>query len=500
MSSPGARWAGWAASPPSTSSRSAGSPSDSPGRRCAPSNGLPVSTRRGRPRRAVGARQHRTAFDAVAEHPSTVVALRDLYRELRLAGDRPPSTGWRRRRAAAATWRACLRLVADRLAPTWYDEGDLLTHAIADRRCRQLDPALTRVVVFLPQSLGPLEVDLRRARSATAGRCAVAARSHRRRAADRRSRGSRPPRCRRNPIAVAAASRAAAPPRSCRSPTPTRRSGTPSATVVDAARRRHAARPRSRPVADRSTVRPARRAPPRRWPASPGTGVRARKVSERLVPRFLLDLLDVDRRGLRRRDLFDLLADVPVRDRRRAAGLPSRPGSASAATPVSSRTTSGLRACGPYAASATASPPPTATATTSGDRSRRQSPQSRCRRRRVAGRRSSPSSATSSAAPARTRAWSEWADWAVAPDRTTGSARPRCSTLDEAEFQAWEHTTRVLDRLRHLDAVGESGDAQRVPSRVRRRVRRRTRPARADRRRCHDRVAGRVPSVSSPTR
>ena len=28
------------------------------------------------------------------------------------------------------------------------------------------------------------------------------------------------------------------------------------------------------------------------------------------MPRFLLDLLDVDRRGLRRRDLFNLLADV----------------------------------------------------------------------------------------------------------------------------------------------------------------------------------------------
>ena len=82
-----------------------------------------------------------TSFDAVAEHPSTVVALRDLYRELRLAGgqavDRLANASRRGREVA----RIC-RLVADRLAPSWYDEGDLLIHAVAavgagvSRRCR----------------------------------------------------------------------------------------------------------------------------------------------------------------------------------------------------------------------------------------------------------------------------------------------------------------------------------------------------------------------------
>ncbi|HZI44238.1 MAG TPA: hypothetical protein VFD53_03395, partial [Ilumatobacter sp.] len=95
-----------------------------------------------------------TAFDAVAEHPSTVVALRDLYRELRFAGD--PAVD----RLAQASRRGrdvagICRLVAERLAPTWYDEGDLLSHAIGTARAGQLDPALTRVVLFLPQSLGP---------------------------------------------------------------------------------------------------------------------------------------------------------------------------------------------------------------------------------------------------------------------------------------------------------------------------------------------------------
>ena len=44
------------------------------------------------------------------------------------------------------------------------------------------------------------------------------------------------------------------------------------------------------------------------WNGRPGT-----RLVERLVPRLVIDLLDVDRRGLRRRDLFDLLADVPAR-------------------------------------------------------------------------------------------------------------------------------------------------------------------------------------------
>ena len=44
------------------------------------------------------------------------------------------------------------------------------------------------------------------------------------------------------------------------------------------------------------------------WNGRPGT-----LVTERLVPRFLLDLLRLDRRGLRRRDVFDFLADLPVR-------------------------------------------------------------------------------------------------------------------------------------------------------------------------------------------
>jgi len=37
-------------------------------------------------------------------------------------------------------------------------------------------------------------------------------------------------------------------------------------------------------------------------------------LTERLAQRLVLDLLDVDRCGLRWRDLFDMMADLPLRD------------------------------------------------------------------------------------------------------------------------------------------------------------------------------------------
>ena len=45
------------------------------------------------------------------------------------------------------------------------------------------------------------------------------------------------------------------------------------------------------------------------WNGRPGTA-----VAERLAPRLVLDLLDIDRRGLRRHGFFSLVADVPPSD------------------------------------------------------------------------------------------------------------------------------------------------------------------------------------------
>jgi ATP-dependent helicase/nuclease subunit B len=384
-----------------------------------------------------------TQFDAVAEHPSTVVALRDLYRELRLAGgqalDRLAQTSRRGHEVA----RICT-LVGDRLAPTWYDEGDLLTHAVAAVR-GGVDPALARAVLFLPQSLGPLELGLVHALgeqgsmrvllgftgNATADNdiagIAAALSSHE--------------------VAAIAASRAAA---------------TEIVSVTDADEEvRHAVREvveaarRGTPLARMAILWPTDRPYARLvehhlgvagipWNGRPGT-----KVSERVVPRFLLDLLDVDRRGLRRRDLFNLLADVPVRDR---AGRPLpvaawERASRDAGVVKDEQWVPRLQS---YAA---------------------------WQRRAVADRHGDdePAIETPTASPAADaaeslamfvadlrdelgrptarRTWSAWADWAVAQinDRLGPATLQH---LDDAEFQAWEHTIRVLDRLRHLDSVG----------------------------------------------
>src|SRR5690606_13447278 len=102
-----------------------------------------------------------TGFDEVADHPSTVVALRDLHRELRLAGPaalQALAATSRGREAARVSQQTTLRL-----APRWYDEGDLLERSIASVRAGGLPPELTEVIVFLPQWLSPLERQLVRA-------------------------------------------------------------------------------------------------------------------------------------------------------------------------------------------------------------------------------------------------------------------------------------------------------------------------------------------------
>lgn len=392
----------------------------------------------------------RTAFDEVAHHPSTVVALRDLHRELRMAG--PAATvrlqqASRRGRDAAHV----SRLVAARLADRWYDEGDLLQRAIDVALSLGLPADLSRIVVFLPQSLGQLDLQLMRALGEQGDVTVLLGLT-----------GERP--ADRDLVAAATALTGAAP-----VATPVAvRAETEVVSVTDADEEvRHAVRV----VADAArqgtalgriavmwpTDRPYARLVEHHlgvagipWNGRPGTN-----VSERAVPRFLLDLLDVDRRGLRRRDLFDLFADLPVRDR-------------------------------------TGNPVPTAMwervgrdAGIVGDEHwvPRLRSYAAWQRRRAEERRTDDderpepaapvASATADAAdallafvvelrddlgrPGATRTWADWADWAVAQiDARLGVDVLHRSghAAFEAEYQAYEHTVRVLDRLRHLDAVG----------------------------------------------
>jgi hypothetical protein len=386
-------------------------------------------------------RSTRTAFDAVAEHPSTVVALRDVHRELRNAGpgavDRLEQATSRGRDVARVS-----RLVTQRLAAEWYDEGDLLERAVATVRAGGLVESLSEVILFLPQTLGALDLELVRALS-EAGSVRVLAGS------------SGDPDADRDVLATAAALG-----QPVDAIVPPVLADVEVVSVTDADEEvRHAVRTvvaaarEGVPLASMAILWPTDRPYARlvehhldaagiAWNGRPGT-----RVSERQVPRFLLDLLDVDRRGLRRRDLFDLLADVPLR------GSEGRPLAAweragrEAGVVKDDQWTPRLKA---YA-----------------HRQRRRAEE---RRREHEEALDTPiSSPLADAAESlaefvtalrrdlghrqATRRWSEWADWAEAQiaERLATSRLPQ---LGEPEMQAWEHTTRVLDRLRHLDGVG----------------------------------------------
>lgn len=248
------------------------------------------------------------AFAAVAQHPSTVVAVRDVHRELR---EVPASSLDPLRRRGSARGRDVIRLhdeLTTALAGQWYDEADLVDAAVASLRSGYR-PGYRSVVLHLPQRLSPRgqqlltalaeAVELRVIEGVTAavdGDEVI----HRRLGAWASSR----------PDTVVAP---------------------PVASVVDASDADEEVREAVRIVATA-----ARRGVPFDrmavvWPASTPyarlleehldaagigwNGRPGRAAHEQLAPRLLLDLMDLDRRGLRRSALFAFLSHVPGRDR-----------------------------------------------------------------------------------------------------------------------------------------------------------------------------------------
>ena len=373
-------------------------------------------------------------FADVADHPSTVTALRDLYRELRFAG--PGAV--ERLAAASSRGREAARIasmVAERLSADWYDEADLFARAV--ERIRDGCDLFGRAVAFLPRpdpgwqaellsAIGErteLHLLLEHAGIADVDAEVSAFAAH---------------------VGGAGAELGAEP---AVDPGVTGDLTVVSTTdadeeVRDAVRRLVAAARDGVPFARMAIVWPVDRPYARLvehhldqaaipWNGRPGT-----LVTERLVPRFLLDLLHLDRRGLRRGDLFDLLADVPVRDHRgervsvarwerlaRAAGITRDEHWA----PRLARLAAALRAADPPREREAAAADELAEFV---DRLRRDL-----------------------GPPSRTRRWSQWADWCEQQVlRRLG--RSTLDQLDEAERLASDHASRVLDRLRHLDAVG----------------------------------------------
>lgn len=362
-------------------------------------------------------------FKTVASHPSTIVAIREIHQELRLAGPEAATRLARSRRGRQVV--RVSNAVAEMLSAHWYDEADLLSRA-ADQVETHMPSGLRHIIVHLPDQLSGLAISFVRALGSRADVRVVAqlvgvAAVH----ADTRSLladlGA--------DVADAVQDAVDANPRAIISTTDADDEVRIAVRAVLTAARDGT--PLERIAILWPTHRPYARLVEHhlsnagiRWNGRPGTG-----VAERLAPRLVLDLLDVDRRGLRRRNLFDLLADVPARD-----------------------------AEGQYL--------PTA----EWERVSREAGVARDDDwgRRLGALANSPRWADSAASlntfvtdlrahlghPARKERWWDWAQWCTEQlDAWLG--RHSLERLPEAEYRAWESLTSALDRLRHLDPVGD---------------------------------------------
>jgi ATP-dependent helicase/nuclease subunit B len=362
-------------------------------------------------------------FGPVATHPSTVVALRDVHNELRLAG--PDAR--HRLGVESARGRQVLRIsdaVTERLEAAWYDEADLFDLATNAVR-RAVPDELRSLVLYLPQELSGLAlgfvsalgeiIDVRLVLQITGDESADAdcrtiidalgqARPDHDVAIDPR------------PAAIISTTDADDEVRTAvRAVLDAARSGTPFERIAVLW---PAHRPYARLVEHHLTNADIP------WNGRPGT-----TVTERLAPRLVLDLLDVDRRGLRRRNLFDLLADVPARD---AEGnyLPTASWERVSREAGVSRDDDWDRRLGSISGYERWAAPATSLQTFVSDLR------------------------SDLGHPASKRSWSDWALWCNEQvERWLG--RHTIEQLPEAEYRAWESLTTALDRLGHLDPVGE---------------------------------------------
>ncbi len=367
-------------------------------------------------------------FGAVATHPSTVVALRELHGELRLADPE----GVARLNDESLRGRQAVRIssaISQSLVSAWYDEADLLAAATASVT-RSAPAGLRSLVVYLPQELAGRAVAFVRAlgthidvrvvlqvtgddatdRDAISIVDALAATMVH--SADGDTDDS--PAVSVRPVAVVSTTDADEEVREA------------TRLVVDAAR---AGTPFERIAVLWPTHRPYARlvehhltAAEIPWNGRPGTS-----LAERLAPRLVLDLLDVDRRGLRRRQLFDLLADVPVRDPQ-GEYLPTASWERVSREAGVARDDDWDRRLG----SLSTSPRWGAAADSL--------------RAFVTELRSQLGH------PSATRTWAEWTAWCTDQvEQRLG--RHTLERLAEPEYRAFEALTGALDRLGHLDPV-----------------------------------------------
>ncbi len=219
-------------------------------------------------------------FQPIAHHQATITALRNTYRDLRHV---PGPLRHRLARYGSVRGREVTRLCGEvhaTLSSQWYDEADLL-HAA----CGQVAHAPVRTVVFLPQRLRPSEQALFDALAAH-GEVVLLEGDH------------HPPDG--VPLEVVDASDADEEAREAvRCVVSAVHEGTPLHRIG-------IVWPRNDPYA--RLVGEHLHAAGIPWNGRPGIA-----IHERLAARLVLDLLRLDRRGIRRADLFALLAHVSAR-------------------------------------------------------------------------------------------------------------------------------------------------------------------------------------------
>jgi len=372
-------------------------------------------------------------FGPVATHPSTVVALRELHAELRLAStadlERLVDQSLRGRQAA----RISARITAA-LTEQWYDEADLYAGATADVG-EAAAAGLSRLVLYLPQELPGRAIEFVQALAERidvrvialrSGEAASDADTSQLLAAlgcapdhhdpttdgghdDVDDRGGR-----RRPTAIVSTTDADDEVRhAVRSVVDAARAGTPFERIA-------LLWPTQRPYA--RLVEHHLDAAEVPWNGRPGT-----TLAERLPTRLLLDLLDVDRRGMRRRNLFDMLADLPLRDDD-GEYLPTAAWERVSRAAGVARDDDWDRRLGAMAASERWAPTAESLRAFVGELRTELGPVGAVRR------------------------WSEWATWCTDQlDRRLG--RQTIERLPEADYRAYEALTAALDRLGHLDPI-----------------------------------------------
>ncbi len=365
-------------------------------------------------------------FGAVATHPSTVVALRELHAELRLAD--PDAVA--RLHDESLRGRQAVRVssaISATLATQWYDEADL--YETATRSVEHAVPdGLQNLVLYLPMELAGRAVafvralgqriDVRVVSQLTGDPAADADTRHLVDAigATDTAEDTAADAPRSRPVAIVTATDADEEVREAtRLVVDAARAGTPFERIAVLW---PAQRPYARLVEHHLTAADIP------WNGRPGT-----TLAERLAPRLVLDLLDVDRRGLRRRSLFDMLADLPLRGGD-GEYLPTASWERVSREAGVARDDDWDRRLGSLSAS------------------ERWGTSAESLRAFIGELRDQLGH------PAATRTWADWASW-CAEQLDLRLGRHTIERLAEPEYRAYEALTGALDRLGHLDPVSE---------------------------------------------